>query len=78
MCCSLPSHLVAWAALNMWLVLWAHHLTESSKASLLLSLPTLPVHDEQKASDRELYATRTSCVTGHAMVAGVELAIRDV
>jgi len=52
------------------LMLWAHHLTESSKASLRLSLPTLPVHDEQKASDSELYATRTSCVTGHAMVAG--------
>jgi len=52
------------------LMLWAHHLTESSKDSLRLSLPTLPVHDEKKASENELYAARTSCVTGHAMVTG--------
>jgi len=52
------------------IMLWAHHLSEASKQSLAISLPSLPVHDPEKSAESELYSARTSCVTGHAMVAG--------
>jgi len=52
------------------LMLWAHHIPESSKKTLQETLPTLPVYNSTKALESKTYATATSCVTGHAMVTG--------
>jgi len=52
------------------LMLWAHHVSESSKRSLNQVLPTLPVYNASMAVESKTYAEATSCVTGHAMVTG--------
>jgi hypothetical protein len=49
--------------------LWAHHLTDAAKRSFSGSLPRVPVYDAEKASN-PVYASTTSCQTGHAMTAG--------
>jgi len=50
-------------------MMFAHHLSETSKKSFAETLPTIPIYDEDKASDTH-YASSLSCQTGHAMVKG--------
>jgi len=51
-------------------MMWAHHISEAGKKSWQgQSLPSLPVYDEKKASNKA-YARSTSCQTGHAMATG--------
>jgi len=50
-------------------MIFAHHLSETSKKSFRNTLPTVPVYDEAKASDKT-YAQALSCKTGHAMTKG--------
>jgi hypothetical protein len=49
--------------------MFAHHLSEDAKKAFDKTLPTIPVYDEKKASDK-VYATTLSCKTGHAMIKG--------
>jgi len=51
-------------------MMWAHHLSETAKKFWKgKDLPTLPAYDAKKA-DNKVYATSTTCQTGHKMVAG--------
>merc|ERR1712185_723134 len=50
-------------------MMFAHHLSETSKESFAKTLPTVPVYDEAKASHKT-YAEALSCQTGHAMKKG--------
>lgn len=50
-------------------MMFAHHLSESSKKSFAKTLPTVPVYDEAKASHKT-YAEALTCQSGHAMKKG--------
>jgi len=51
-------------------MMWAHHISEAGKKALQGKvLPSLPVYDAKKSSNK-VYAQATSCQTGHKMVTG--------